>query len=212
MTDRAPRTGAIVLAGGRSSRFGGDKLAVRVDGRALLDRAIDAVRVVTSEVVVVAPPGVDRLVPDGVRVAHDERPFDGPLAGLAAGLAALEPDVERAIVVAGDMPSLVPAVLARLIAALAAAPTVGVAVLGSDGEAPPLPMAVDVRRATAAIATLRDGDERRLRALIEALETQVVPAAAWRMDDPLGITLLDIDVPADLDTRRPPTEERGSSG
>lgn len=212
MTDRASRTAAIVLAGGRSSRFGGDKLAVRVDGRALLDRAIDAVRVVTSEVVVVAPPGVERLVPDGVRVAHDERPFDGPLAGLAAGLAALEPDVERAIVVAGDMPSLVPAVLARLIAALDAAPSVGVAVLGSDGDAPPLPMAVDVRRATVAIASLRNDGERRLRALIGALATEVVPAGAWRADDPLGVTLVDIDVPADLDTRRPPSEERGSSG
>ena len=212
MTDRVSRTGAIVLAGGRSSRFGGDKLAIRVDGRPLLDRAIDAVRAVTSEVVVVAPPDVERLVPDGVRVAHDERPFDGPLAGLAAGLAALEPHVERAIVVAGDMPSLVPAVLARLIAALASAPSAGVAVLGSDGDAPPLPMAVDVRRATVAVASLRTDGERRLRALIGALETEVVPAGAWRADDPLGVTLVDIDVPADLDTRRPPSEERGSSG
>ena len=35
---------AIVLAGGRSSRFGRDKLAEPVDGRPLLDHAIDAVR------------------------------------------------------------------------------------------------------------------------------------------------------------------------
>ncbi|MGH2474787.1 MAG: NTP transferase domain-containing protein, partial [Candidatus Limnocylindrales bacterium] len=37
MTDAAPRIGAIVLAGGRSSRFGRDKLAEPMDGRPLLD-------------------------------------------------------------------------------------------------------------------------------------------------------------------------------
>src|SRR5438094_316039 len=31
----------IVLAGGRSVRFGGDKLSAVIDGRALLDRAVD---------------------------------------------------------------------------------------------------------------------------------------------------------------------------
>ena len=39
----ARRVTGLVLAGGRSSRFGRDKLAERIDGRTLLDSAIDGV-------------------------------------------------------------------------------------------------------------------------------------------------------------------------
>ena len=53
------RIGAIVLAGGRSSRFGRDKLAEIVDGRPLLDHAIDAVRAVATDIVVVVAPGAN---------------------------------------------------------------------------------------------------------------------------------------------------------
>jgi molybdopterin-guanine dinucleotide biosynthesis protein A len=42
------RISAIVLAGGRSSRFPGDKLAAELDGRSLLARAIEAVRPVAD--------------------------------------------------------------------------------------------------------------------------------------------------------------------
>ena len=102
------RIGAIVLAGGRSSRFGRDKLAEIIDGRPLLDHAIDAVRAVATDIVVVVAPGTMLPVPPGVRIAEDPVAFEGPLAGLAAGLAALDPAVDRLIVVGGDMPSLVP--------------------------------------------------------------------------------------------------------
>ena len=47
----------IVLAGGRSRRFGRDKLAEPVDGRPLLHHAIDAVRPIATEIIVVAAPG-----------------------------------------------------------------------------------------------------------------------------------------------------------
>ncbi len=115
------RIGAIVLAGGRSSRFGRDKLAEPIDGRPLLHHAIEAVRAVATDIVVVAAPGANLLVPPGVRVAHDPEAFEGPLAGLAAGLAALDRAIERVVIVAGDMPTLEPAVLSRLIAGLGAA-------------------------------------------------------------------------------------------
>ena len=38
------RVSAIVLAGGRSSRFGSDKLVKEIEGRSILLRAIDAVK------------------------------------------------------------------------------------------------------------------------------------------------------------------------
>ena len=54
---------AIVLAGGRSSRFGADKLAASMDGRPLLQHAIDAVARVADEVIVVLAAGARRPIP-----------------------------------------------------------------------------------------------------------------------------------------------------
>ena len=135
------RIGAIVLAGGRSSRFGRDKLAEPLDGRPLLHHAVAAVQAVATDVVVVVvAPGTIIEAPVGARLVHDAEAFEGPLAGLAAGLAALDPAVDRAIVVAGDMPSLQPTVLARLIGAIGS--TADVAVLELDGRLVPFPMAL----------------------------------------------------------------------
>jgi len=190
------RIGAIVLAGGRSSRFGRDKLAEIVDGQSLLDRAIVAVAAVASDVVVVSAPAGDRPIPAGARLVHDSNAFEGPLAGLAIGLAALEPDVDRAIVVGGDMPSLIPAVLARLVAALGAG--IDAAVLDVDGRFVPLPMAVQRHVASPIARSLVDSGERRLRALPLALRVTIIAEGTWRLDDPGGLTLRDVDVPGDL--------------
>ena len=191
--------GGVILAGGRSSRFGRDKLAEPIDGRPMLDHAVRAVQAVATDVLVVAAPGADPTLPEGVRLARDLLAFEGPLAGLAAGLAELDPAVDRVIVVAGDMPTLVPAVLVRLLEALDAVDApVDAVTLEADGHSVPLPLAV--RRAAGALAAgeLLAGGERRLRALPVALRSHIIPEAIWRRDDPDGRTLHDIDTPADV--------------
>jgi molybdopterin-guanine dinucleotide biosynthesis protein A len=191
------RIGAIVLAGGRSTRFGRDKLAEPIDGRPLLEHAIAAVRALATDIVVVAAPDANLDVPDDVRLAHDPVAFEGPLAGLAAGLGALDPAVDRVLVVAGDMPTLVPAVLQRLLDALAFGADAAI-LGGDDGETAPLPLALRRRRAQAAVATLLDAGERRLRAAPQVLDAEVIPETTWRRDDPTAATLRDIDTPEDL--------------
>ena len=189
------RVAAIVLAGGRSSRFGRDKLAEPIDGRPLVAHAIDAVREVAAEVLVVVAPGTDPAVLAGVRIVHDERAFEGPLAGVAAGLSAT--DAEIVVIVAGDMPTVVSDVLRRLVRCLTTtAAEAAVLVVGEDR--PPIPMAVRQAAASAAAATLLASGERRLRALPDALQAAGIPEQAWREDDPGGVSLLDIDTPADL--------------
>ena len=190
------RIGAVVLAGGRSSRFGRDKLAEPIDGRPLLHHAVAAVQIVATDLIVVIAPGASIEPPPGARLVHDARAFEGPLAGLAAGLAALHPAVDRAVVVAGDMPSLAPAVLARLIEALG--PSVEAVVLESDGRLNPLPMALRPATALPAARRLLASGERRLGALPGAIPTHVIAEAAWRLDDPGASTLRDIDRQADL--------------
>lgn len=194
----SPRTvSAIVLAGGRSSRFGRDKLAESIEGRPLLDHAVAAVRAVASDIVVVVAPTSDRAVPTGVRIVHDEVAFEGPLAGLAVGLRALPREADIVLVVAGDMPTLDPAVLALLVGVLADDTSIGAVVLDEGG---PMPMAVRRDDATAAARDLLAAGERRLRALPERLVTTVLPGATWRSIDPAGLTLRDIDRPSDVST------------
>jgi molybdenum cofactor guanylyltransferase len=197
--DRVDRVAAVVLAGGRSRRFGRDKLQEVVDGQTLLERAIAAVRGVADEIIVVAAADASSgspapSVPEGITVVHDARPFEGPLAAVDQALAAVT--AGRVIVVAGDMPDLVPAVLRRLLASLG--PSTEAAVLEVDGRPVPLPMALTRAVAAPAARRLIEGGERRLRALPETLRTVVIDEATWRIDDPTGRTVRDIDVPGDL--------------
>ena len=189
------RVGAVVLAGGRSSRFGRDKLAEPIDGRPMLDHATDAVWVLAQEVIVVATPGSPLAPSGGVRIVTDPIAFEGPLAGLVTGLRAHEPTVDRVLVVGGDMPTLVPAVLDRMLQEL---DDHELAVLADDERPRPLPMAIRRSAGLDAAERLLEDGERRLRALLEVLETTVIPAAAWRTDDPEGATLRDVDEPGDL--------------
>jgi molybdopterin-guanine dinucleotide biosynthesis protein A len=189
------RVSAIVLAGGRSSRFGRDKLAEPIDGRTMLDHVIARVRAVATDVVVVASVGATPDVPADVAVVNDERPFEGPLAGLAVGLRALDPGVERVLVVGGDMPALVPAVLRRLIDGLERREAV---ILEQASRPRPLPMAVRPSSAVDAADRLLDDGDRRLQAILERLDVEVIPEATWREDDPDGDTLRDVDTPEDL--------------
>ena len=212
MTGRAkpPTPGpvsGIVLAGGRSSRFGGDKLAARVDGATLLERAVAAVAAVSMEVIVVLAPGDERDLPAAnvpVRRAIDPEPFGGPLLGLLAGLEAAREPV--AIVAGGDMPTLSPDVLRVLVRRLVAAEGYDAAVLVGRGETRPLPCAVRNGAATQAARRLLGEGERSLKALIRSVSSLAIAEGDWRPLDPTAATLFDVDLPGDL-----PSDPTGSS-
>jgi molybdopterin-guanine dinucleotide biosynthesis protein A len=75
------RTLGIVLAGGRSSRFGSDKADALLAGRPLLDHAIEALRP-HCDLAAVAGREVDGIV----SIADWPAPDAGPLGGLAGAL------------------------------------------------------------------------------------------------------------------------------
>ncbi len=195
-------TSAIVLAGGRATRFGGDKLATTMGGRTLLAHAVAAVGEVCREVVVVlgaeAPEPAElagTLAGTAVRVVRDASPYPGPLVAFLGGLeVAREPLV---ILVGGDMPALRPGLLRCLVAAL----------LRSDADAVlpvrrgrPIPMPSAVRLG-ATLPVARQwvaAGERSLRGLFASLRTVELPEADWRPFDPEASSLLDVDRPADL--------------
>lgn len=105
---------AIVLAAGKASRFGGDKLAAPFKGEPLLAHAIRAARAApVDRVILVCPPAFDTsLWPDiePVRLASP-----GISASLKAGIAAAA-GTDGAFIFLGDMP-LVPHHIATELAA-----------------------------------------------------------------------------------------------
>jgi molybdopterin-guanine dinucleotide biosynthesis protein A len=187
---------AIVLAGGASRRFGSDKLVARIDGTTLLERSIGALEGLVDEIVVVIAPGRDVPLPaqgnraPPVRFVADEEAFGGPLVGLRTGLAAAEGDT--VLVVGGDMPSLVPAVLELLLGRPPAA------LADATGALRPLPCSLERQVALEAAEILLAGGERRLRAVLASLGTTAVPWPEWRALDPAGLSLVDVDEPGDL--------------
>ncbi|USI72506.1 NTP transferase domain-containing protein [Sphingomonas morindae] len=117
------RLGAI-LAGGAASRFGGDKAAARLGGRALLDHVALALGGWCDALVVVG-----RDWPGLTRVEDLPRPGLGPLGGLAGALAhAARHGFDTVLSCGCDLPRLPPALpdlLGPPDAILADQPTIG---------------------------------------------------------------------------------------
>ncbi len=114
---------AIVLAAGRSTRMGGpNKLLEMISGKPLVRIAAEqALASRASPVVVVS--GHERarveaaLAGLDVRLVHNPDYPQGLSTSVKAGLAALPPESEAAIVCLGDMPQVTSALIDRLIAA-----------------------------------------------------------------------------------------------
>ncbi|MCC6407263.1 MAG: molybdenum cofactor guanylyltransferase [Planctomycetes bacterium] len=111
MPPRAEVTG-VLLCGGKSRRMGVDKTELVLDGRRLIDRAVATLERVASKVLLAS--GERPRFPElGWECVLDARPDLGPLAGLAAGLAAAR--TRWVAVLACDMPHAAPELLAALL-------------------------------------------------------------------------------------------------
>lgn len=91
---------AIILAGGKSSRFGCDKTLYPVDGKTMTERAADILRPFVDEILI----SVDRkgkfFLPETKEV-EDVYSDIGPIGGIYSGL--LSAKHEKCIIVAGDI-------------------------------------------------------------------------------------------------------------
>ena len=122
---RAPRIGLVLLAAGRSTRFGtSNKLLADLDGEPLVRRTAKALlasrarplTVVTGHMaaeVTAALKGLD------VTIVHNPDYKDGLSASLKVGLKALPSSLDGTIVALGDMPRITGTMVDRLIAGFA---------------------------------------------------------------------------------------------
>lgn len=124
-----PRLFGVVLAGGRSRRYGSPKARARLAGLTLLERALAILRAAGLEAGVIANRADD--LPTGqssaaVPVRPDLAPGAGPLGGLHAALAWARERGDAGVFLLGcDLPLVPPALVARLVTGFdAARPTV----------------------------------------------------------------------------------------
>jgi molybdenum cofactor guanylyltransferase len=100
---------AVVLAGGKAARLGGQaKPQLEVGGRTMLAAVLAAVADADRRVVV----GPPQPVPGDVVLVRERPPGGGPVAALKAGLPEVSTDV--VVVLAGDLPFLTAALVRDL--------------------------------------------------------------------------------------------------
>ena len=182
--------GAVVLAGGRAARLGGaDKASMEVEGRTLLEHALDAV-IDASEVVVVGEQvPTDRPV---TFVLEDPR-YGGPAAALLTGRDALLRTLPRLMVLAVDMPRLTGHTVRRLCDA--ADGREGAVLVDPEGRRQ-LAFVVELARLDAVRPDRESQHDLPLHRLLERLDLAAVPSA--------GEEHRDVDTWADLRDLRSP--------
>jgi len=199
MSDRS----ALVLAGGRSRRFGDrDKALFRVEGTPMVRRVADSVAPVVDELVVNCRreqrPRIREVLagcPLEPRFAVDAVPDRGPVYGLQTGLRFAAG--ERAVVVGCDMPFLDPALLSYLLDRLRTDDASGV-VPRVDGDRHPLCGAYHVDAALEACEAAIARSDPRLRTVLDCLTLVTVDESTVRDHAPLR-ALTNVNTPADIE-------------
>ncbi len=105
--------GVAIVAGGQSSRFGSNKALTLVDGRAIVERVLDAASGLTDDLYLVTntPELYQHL---GLRMVADIMPEGGALRGLHTALSST--DKPWVLCLACDMPFVKAALLKHLVA------------------------------------------------------------------------------------------------
>jgi molybdenum cofactor cytidylyltransferase len=179
----------LLLAAGRSTRFGGDKLLAPLRGRPVLFWSAAAIATEVDALYVVVPPLPDSAARVGalagipaVLVEHVGRDA-GMASSIRAGMAALPADVEAVVIALADQPLVSPRVVRSLCERWRDERAGAIVPLYRDGHGHPV---LFDRAHFAALGELR-GD-RGARALLE------------RLGDERALVPVDAAMPVDVDT------------
>ena len=189
----------LLLAAGRSTRFGADKLCAKLNGKAVIRWSAEALASLDI-VYVVIPPGADtatqalsRLdVNFIVNLARDE----GMASSIRAGVAALAPDVEAVVIALADQPLASSHVTEALCTRWRAGDAAAVAPMYADGRAHPVLFG---RECFVQLLILR-GDVG-ARAVLDALGDRLA------LVDVPGAAPIDVDTPQALQSLQKPRRD-----
>lgn len=196
----------IILAGGRSSRMGRAKMAIRLEGASLLARTTRTLMACCEEVLVIAAPtgspdGVDDALQElgsipRLKILRDPEPYKGPLPAIVQGLS--EARGALTFVTAGDSPLLAPELVKGMLATIKKQPEIDALIPRVDGH--PQPLAAAYRRQPMRerfIEALARGENSPQRVLRGASLRELLPSdlRSW---DPQLLSFLNINNPEDL--------------
>ncbi len=193
-----PDLAVAVLAGGASRRFGADKALVTLcpNGATLIELAVSAGRSVAAATFVV---GHERYAPylPGVPIVSDDRPGEGPLAGIQAALRFTS--AQRVLVLACDMPCLSTPLL-RWMAAIETNADVLIP-RTADGQWQPMP-AIYSRSAIGGIEHALDEGNRAVASIFQTVTVQEIGEPDLRALDPELRSFFSLNHPDQLDCAR----------
>jgi molybdopterin-guanine dinucleotide biosynthesis protein A len=174
--------------------MGTAKASLPFGGETLLQRVVRQIGEIVRQVIVVAAPGQDvgSLAP-ATRLVHDRRKGRGPLEGLAAGLAVLEPEIRAVFLVGCDAPFIAPALVERLFMELGRHDIV---VAKDDGFHHSLAAVyrTSIRRH---VEALLEADRLRPAFLFELCDTREIPVEQLRDVDPELLSFQNLNQPHD---------------
>jgi len=197
--DKSIRVSGVILAGGVGRRLEKNKALERIGGKALIERVIDSLAPLITEVlaVVARPEQATALrLPPSVRVVSDRYPGGGSLGGIFTGLeASAEP---WSLVVACDMPFLNRELLRHLIGESS---NVDAVIPRLGGQPEPLHALYSKACLVPMERMLRAG-QLKIAPLFEAVRVRYVDEETIDRIDPRHLSFFNINTQADLEEAR----------
>lgn len=192
-------TSGIILAGGKSSRLGRNKILETVGQRSLLQQVLERLNPLCDDIIIVTSQERAALPLNprpGLRITKDIFPGRGPLGGIYTGLSSSASLFN--IVVAGDLPFLNRELLQYMIQL---APGYDLVVPRMGNKIEPL-HAVYARSCINPIKTMLEQNRLSVNELSESVKTRYVEADEIDRFDPGHLSFFNINTEADLEKAR----------
>lgn len=177
--------GAIVLAGGLSSRYGKNKALIELNGKPLVRYVVDACQTVAGRIITVIgkdndPRSYMCVLPPNVELISERERRNNPLNGIAAGIEEL--DTTYTLVLACDMPFIKSKILELLLArATGFDATVPI---WPNGYLEPLHSVYRVEAIRQVLPSILQNKNSRVSDLIHSFDTRYVETEEIRKYDP----------------------------
>jgi len=190
----------VILAGGRSERFGRDKASMYLGGKSLVQRAVDTLSQLSKDIICIARPD-QTLQLTGARLVCDSPDVSGVLAAIEIGLQSAR--CSWSLVVACDMPFISLPLVCYMLSL----------VEGHDVVVPCLEVGLEPlhafyhRNTLASITRAISDHKKRVVSFYESVRVRRVNEAEIRLYDPHLRSFYNINTIADLDQIRGWNEE-----
>ena len=189
----------VILAGGASRRLERNKALEHIGGKALIERVMDSIAPLTTEVLVVVGQAEEAAalhLPPSVRALSDRYPGRGSLGGIFTGVdASAEP---WSLVVACDMPFLNRELLRHL---MGETRDVDAVVPRLEGQPEPL-HALYSKACLAPMERMVRAGQLKIAPLFEAVRVRYVDEGAIDRIDPRHLSFFNINTQADVEEAR----------